>query len=134
MEALLETQEQAIAGRDVDGFVDSDDAFHRELFLACGKARAWSFIDHFSAQYKRLRYLSLQNYLDFGNVLDEHRAILSACRRRDSDNALRWLSRHLNKILGESEHLREKFPAYVKKSGVSRDSAAVGTTIPVQGA
>lgn len=131
MDDLLDAQEQTIAERDVDGFVDSDDAFHRELFLACGKARAWSFIDHFSAQYKRLRYLSLQNYLDFGNVLAEHRAILSACRRRDSDDALRWLSRHLNKILGESEHLREKFPAYVMKNGASQESAAAGTTITV---
>jgi len=63
-------------------------------------------------------------------VLEEHRAILSACRRRDSEDALRWLTGHLNKILGESEHLREKFPAYVMKNGVSRDSMAVSTTVP----
>ncbi len=132
MDSILDTQEQTIAGRDVDGFVESDDSFHREFFLACGKARTWSFIDHFSPQYKRLRYLSLQNYLDFGKVLAEHRAILSACRRRDSNDALHWLSMHLNKILGESERLREKFPAYVLKSGASRDTDAAVTGAAAQ--
>ncbi|MDD2454492.1 MAG: GntR family transcriptional regulator [Synergistaceae bacterium] len=127
MDSILDTQEQTIADRDVDGFVESDDFFHREFFLACGKARTWSFIDHFSAQYKRLRYLSLKNYLDFGKVLVEHRAILSACRHGDSHDALHWLSMHLNKILGESEHLREKFPEYIMKSGTPRDTDTAGT-------
>ena len=67
-------------------------------------------------------------------MLDEHRAILAACRRRDSQEALSCLSRHLNKIQGESEQLREKFPAYIMKHGETRDSGAVGTAIPARGA
>ena len=119
MRSIHDLQEGAVPDRDIDAFVEYDDAFHREIFLACGKARTWSFIDHFSAQYKRLRYLSLQNYLDFGIVLAEHRAILSACEKRAGEDARRCLSKHLNKILGESEHLREKFPEYLLKDGGS---------------
>jgi DNA-binding GntR family transcriptional regulator len=128
MKCILNNQEKTIAERDIDAFIECDDAFHRELFLACGKARTWSFIDHFSAQYKRLRYLSLQNYLDFGNVLAEHRAILSACEMKNGEEARGWLSKHLSKILGESEHLREKFPEYILKNGENRP--AQGEEIP----
>jgi len=126
MRSILDLQERTVPDRDIDAFVDYDDAFHREIFLACGKARTWSFIDHFSAQYKRLRFLSLQNYLDFGNVLAEHREILSACEKRAGEEARRCLSKHLNKILGESEHLREKFPEYVLKDGGNRAPSGDG--------
>lgn len=129
LSSILDSQEKFIEEKEIDGFVECDDAFHRKFFLACGKTRTWNFIDHFSAQYKRLRYLSLQNYLDFNNILTEHRGILAACVRRNEEEAQHWLARHLNKILGESEHLREKFSKYILKNGLAKKPLETSETI-----
>jgi len=70
-------------------------AFHLALYGACGNARLLGLIEAQHNAADRYVRILLSN-LDYRTRSQaEHRKLLAACRRRDGDQALTWLGRHL---------------------------------------
>ncbi|AZO08651.1 MULTISPECIES: GntR family transcriptional regulator [unclassified Mesorhizobium] len=70
-------------------------AFHLALYGACGNARLLSLIEaHHNAADRYVRVL-LSNLNHRARSQAEHRELLSACRKRDVEQAVAVLKRHL---------------------------------------
>jgi DNA-binding GntR family transcriptional regulator len=70
-------------------------AFHLALYGACGNSRLLGLIDAQHNAGDRYVRILLSN-LDYRiRSQSEHRELLAACRKRDTDRALTWLRRHL---------------------------------------
>lgn len=110
LDGLLAEQADAQADDDRQLFHRLDDAFHQVIAEAADCAFAWTLIDEQKAQMDRVRFLSLE----FGQqvVLEEHREIVDALRRRDADAAEAAMRGHLSKIGGIIAQLRSEFDTY----------------------
>ncbi|HXP74720.1 MAG TPA: GntR family transcriptional regulator [Stellaceae bacterium] len=87
--------DQIDAESDVGRWGTLNRTFHLALYGACGNARLLALID---AQHKAGdRYVRiLLSSLDYrARSQTEHRKLLAACRKRDTERALTWLARHL---------------------------------------
>ncbi|WP_413776816.1 GntR family transcriptional regulator [Mesorhizobium sp. AR07] len=97
--AKLDEAEQVLdqidAERDVGRWGALNRAFHLALYDACGNHRLLALIEaHHNAADRYVRIL-LSN-LDYRNrSQSEHRDLLAACRRRNSDKAVSVLKQHL---------------------------------------
>lgn len=70
-------------------------AFHLALYGACGNARLLGLIEAQHNAADRYVRILLSN-LDYrARSQAEHRKLLAACRRRDEEQALTWLAKHL---------------------------------------
>ena len=70
-------------------------AFHLALYGPCGNTRLLGLIEAQHNAADRYVRILLSN-LDYrSRSQSEHRKILVACRRRDKDQALTWLAKHL---------------------------------------
>jgi DNA-binding GntR family transcriptional regulator len=76
--AVLETnlliQEECLRCKDYEGFLATDDEFHRTVYRSCGKERVWAFVKKLDTSHDRLRMMTLP--LIGQEILAQHRAIL----------------------------------------------------------
>jgi GntR family transcriptional regulator, rspAB operon transcriptional repressor len=107
---LLNKQAIAVAGQDIAAYHALDEAFHRKIAELADVTFVWGLIDTQKAQLDRVRYLTLDSYLE--HSLAEHRAIADAIFAGDSAEAEAVLRKHLGKI---EDHLRTgrlRYPDY----------------------
>jgi DNA-binding GntR family transcriptional regulator len=70
-------------------------AFHLALYGACGNARLLGLIEAQHNAADRYVRILLSN-LDYrARSQAEHRGLLAACRKRDEDQVITWLAKHL---------------------------------------
>ena len=105
LQAEVDAQAQMIAAQDPEGFKRHDDAFHHAICAACGLAAVWTRIAESKAHTDRLRILSIK--VGSQEALEDHQAILDAIAARDADRAGLMVRRHLDRIRGVIEGLRE---------------------------
>ena len=96
---LIALQSDAVARNDRDTFHALDDRFHREISERSGVGFAWQMIHESKAHMDRIRMLTLGTASQT-MALAEHKAMLEAIRRRDSDAAIQTLRQHLGRIEG----------------------------------
>src|SRR5579862_9030383 len=70
-------------------------AFHLALYGPCGNARLLGLIEAQHSAADRYVRILLSNPDYRARSQSEHRKVLAACRRRDDDQALTWLAKHL---------------------------------------
>ena len=91
-----EMQEEALAGRDYDGFYALDEEFHYIIFAPLDFTRTWSFVESSRAQLDRIRRQLLPTPGRMEATLVEHRRILEAVRLGDQEFAASAMRHHLS--------------------------------------
>lgn len=106
LDNLLERQRRAVEAKDAETFHQLDDQFHREICERSGLGFAWDLIRENKAHMDRVRFLSLS----FGsqNALDDHVEVMDAIRRRDTQQAVALMRKHLSRILEQLPRIRSE--------------------------
>lgn len=106
LDAILEGQRRAIEAKDAETFHDLDDRFHREICERSGLGFAWDLIRENKAHMDRVRFLSLS----FGSrhAFDDHVEVMDAIRKRDTQNAVALMRKHLSRILEQLPRIRSE--------------------------
>lgn len=78
-----------------DAFYHLDGCLHEYWFTATGKDQLWELIQTNQNSYSRFRMLDLVEARNFGQIMDEHEALLQAIADKDTDRVKALCSRHL---------------------------------------
>ncbi|GLU27421.1 MULTISPECIES: GntR family transcriptional regulator [Brucella/Ochrobactrum group] len=92
-----------------EDFTIADDAFHRTVANGIRMGDIWSLLEREKAQFDRLRFLSLPNVTPVELLIEQHKAMLSAIRRRDPIAAEAAVHVHLSEVLKVTEHLAQRY-------------------------
>ena len=113
LEAMVETQREAVAAGDKLRFHALDDEFHRTICRLSGHEYAWALIRENKAHMDRVRWLSLS----FGaeSALDDHTRILEALRAHDARLAVKFMREHLSRIEGIIAQIRADHSEYFEE-------------------
>lgn len=112
MQEMLANNE--IGRKETEHFLELDEAFHRELFVCCGKERIWKMIQNMAGHLNRYRTLRIKDIekLDWDVLIHHHKEIYQAIRDRDRQRAESLMSNHLTLMLVEKDILIKQFPEY----------------------
>lgn len=98
--AAIAAQEAHAADDDAVAFVDADREFHRVFVAATGNAIILQTHDSLRDQQNRMGLAALStNSERMQRILEQHRAIVAAVRRRDAAEAEALIDRHLDETL-----------------------------------
>jgi len=111
LESNVMMQEYHAKYNDHDEFIRLDKEFHRTLFSICNKEASYRIVTDFQAHLDRERKLSLQHSLN-PDIIEEHKAILEAMQKRNQEDAVCAMGKHLAHIISEHHHLMENFSHY----------------------
>jgi DNA-binding GntR family transcriptional regulator len=112
LEQLLEKQKSALAGHEYVNFVDHDDNFHRIFFEAAGQLLSWDLLENVSGHFHRVRLLIIRLKGIAKDLIDQHKSIVTALRKKDLLKARSLLNIHLHKLDTEEAMLLREFPQY----------------------
>ena len=91
-------QQRRIGEGDPIAFIEADEAFHRELATAAGKADIWRRLQDLKAQMDRVRFLSLAQF-PIRKLIEQHSAIVDGIANGAAYAAERALREHLREVL-----------------------------------
>lgn len=112
LSSALSAQLLALQRGDLAAFLATDDAFHRAIFAGASKLRCWEAVNAMSGHYRRIRYLALRSQSLPDAILEEHRLIHSLVARREGNEAVALLKRHLARVDLDETALRREYPSY----------------------
>lgn len=92
-----------------EDFTIADDAFHRAVANGIRMGDIWSLLEREKAQFDRLRFLSLPNVTPVDLLIEQHKAMLSAVKRRDPAAAEAAVHVHLSEVLKVTEQLAQRY-------------------------
>jgi len=106
LEEKIEEEAAVFAERDLEAYIEINNAFHRIIAEASGNLPLADTIENYLAR-TFVYMVFFESYFDFDTnpSLEEHRAILKALRARDADQAVLLMDRH---ILQATEDLCRK--------------------------
>jgi DNA-binding GntR family transcriptional regulator len=112
LDAMLVRQEGARDAVDADGFFVLDDEFHSVLCELSGHPIAWAIVSRANGHLSRVRRLSMTEPRYLAEMVDEHRVVVEAVRRKDPDAAEDALRHHLRMVLSGLPAIRRDHPDY----------------------
>lgn len=112
MREILVRQENALAGQDANGFFESDEALHQEVFRLAGYPHVWNLVRGSKSQLDRLRRLHLPEALASRHVINEHIEIVDLLEAGDSIAGARLIEAHAFQILGMIGRIQNEHPEY----------------------
>jgi DNA-binding GntR family transcriptional regulator len=109
LEGLLQAQRAAARDKDLERFLDLDEAFHHTLSESIDKQRSWRLIQTVKHQLDRVRYLSLPEPGNLALLIRQHAAIAEAVLARKPEKAETLMRAHLREVLRfiEEKHAKE---------------------------
>ena len=93
LNALIDRQEKFARAGDLSGFLELDEAFHRNIAIAADCEHAWHIVEDLKVQFDRVRLLSLPQATPIKTLVDQHRAIADALAQRDPARAEQAMAR-----------------------------------------
>jgi DNA-binding GntR family transcriptional regulator len=112
LEQLIEYQQADFEHSDYLGLLNHDDEFHRTFYDVAGQELSWEVLSHTNGQYHRVRLLTIWFSGIAGDVLSQHKNILTALKNKDLSEAQRLLRGHVRKLSVEKKILKEQFPEF----------------------
>jgi DNA-binding GntR family transcriptional regulator len=112
LERFIEKQSAAFTADEYVNFVNYDDSFHRIFFDVTGQALSWEVLESMSGHYHRARLLTIRLNGIAKDIIDQHKSLLAALRKKDPAQARAVLHMHLHKLDTEEKILRGEFPSY----------------------
>jgi DNA-binding GntR family transcriptional regulator len=111
MKILIDEQIVALQEKNMVLFLEKDDAFHEEYFIAINKRTCWELSLNFTSNEHRLRLLSLSSVggtLD--TVIETHKNLIAAIEMQDEQKAVAVMKQHLGRISNEISKLVAQYP------------------------
>lgn len=93
-------------------FFQMDNDFHEKLFVIANKMQVYHLMDSMMIHFDRVRLLRLHTDKEVKELLDDHKDILSAIRRRDKKEASDLMTKHLSRYKVDEELIRKDHPDY----------------------
>ena len=111
---IISDQKRYAKSRNDEGFLLSDDAFHRTMVEISGNLEVWKVIESTKAHHDRIRHLATHLNLYNAQRVHEHETIIDALERGDALDAERLLELHLDpdRLVGLWANLVENYGAY----------------------
>lgn len=116
LNGLVRTQRACWKRGDLDGFIQTDQAFHERMFYAAGTDRLWRLVRGKSGNMDRLRRLDTQLNGKAESTLRQHADIVAAIGQGDPERADAAVRTHLSGTLSRLLALREQYPGYLMGS------------------
>lgn len=113
LENLVSQQTLALSHRDFTTFVQADQAFHRQMFVAAQAETLWQWMRRQSGQLDRLRRLHVPIKDKGAMILADHTSIVSAIAAGDAKAAQRHVRKHLSGTLAQLDAIRAEHPDYL---------------------
>nr|WP_155467152.1 GntR family transcriptional regulator [Duganella radicis] len=113
LENLLSQQALALAHRDFATFMQVDQMFHRQLYIAAQVETLWHWMRQQSGHLDRLRRLHAPIKDKAANILSDHTSILAAIAAGDARGAQRNVRQHLSGTLAQLDTIRAEYPDYL---------------------
>lgn len=126
LDDLILQQTQALESKDFPLFFTLDEQLHRAFFVMAGVSGAWSIVKRTQSETYRMRQLkSLFRISRRAMVLEDHKAIVEAIRKGDSDAAQHALVSHIGSLEGELQQLSAlpELLAFMETSGSTRSGS-----------
>lgn len=98
-----------------------DSRMHRMFFQLGGCGIGWTAVNYLNCDLMRIHYLLIRTYSykvpmaavdSWENSMTEHRMILDALRKRDTDAVCLLSDNHITQVLWKADTLRQIYPAY----------------------
>jgi len=99
LENLLQAQRAAARDKDLERFLELDEAFHHTLSESVDKQRCWRLIQSVKHQLDRVRYLSLPEPGNLALLIRQHAAIAEAVLAGKPEKAETLMRGHLREVL-----------------------------------
>lgn len=109
---LVDRNRDAANRNDAEEYFQTDEQLHQLVFALAGVPRLWEVVRGTKVNLDRLRRLHLGTAITDPEIVAEHQAIADAIDTRDEATGLRVIHRHSNRILGDTEKLRDEFPEF----------------------
>ena len=108
LEEKIAEEEEVFDRRDLEAYIEVNNAFHRIIAEAGGNLVLADTIENYLAR-TFVYMVFFESFFDFDTnpSLEEHRAILAALKARDAETAVSLMNRH---ILQATEDLSRKGP------------------------
>jgi len=119
---VLRQQEEIDAGQ-ADLFDLADNDFHAGIAAAGNYPGIWDMVQQIRLQVERYRRLILPQQGRMSNAVGEHSAVLDAIARRDTENAVKRMNEHLNKLQPDIAVFRDLWPDYFIHDTALEDEA-----------
>jgi DNA-binding GntR family transcriptional regulator len=96
LEEKIEEETEVFSLRDLEAYIEINNAFHRIIAEASGNLALADTIENYLAR-TFVYMVFFESFFDFDTnpSLEEHRAILEALRARDAESAVRLMDRHI---------------------------------------
>ena len=102
LETTLTRQVKALADKDYDEFFKYDEALHQSFFDMAGVPGVWQVVKKTQSDVYRIRHLKrIHNIRRGSQVIEEHKAIVSAIRDGNADLAEKALIAHIGSLESE---------------------------------
>lgn len=108
----ISDQRKAGEAQDYQAFFELDEAFHKNLSRAAGRAGVWRFIQNAKLHMDRVRQLTLPISRALDILVTQHEAILDALLAGDPDSAADSMKLHLSFLFGQLDNLKLHYPVY----------------------
>ena len=112
LQALVDRNREAAEHGDAEGFFESDEALHQQMFALAGVPRMWQVVRGTKIQLDRMRRLNLSAALTNAEVVAEHQQIVDALESRDAAAGARVIFQHSHRILTDTISLRQDNPQF----------------------
>ncbi len=117
LQRLIDDQSRAAEADDQEWFLKLDDAFHQTIAQSADCLYGWRIIEDLKAQMDRVRFLSLPTATPIPKLIDQHRAIAEAIRRKDAERAEKAVRKHMAEILVSLPKLAAKHAELFSEEG-----------------
>ena len=110
LQEYIDLQVEAAGERKYEKFLQYDNMFHQVFFD--NQKVAWEALENMCGHYQRVRLLTIWVQDLVKDILEEHKRLFQAVKKRDTPKALVLLDSHIHKLDTEEALLRRMFPDY----------------------
>lgn len=114
LKRLLREQARAAARNDQAGFLQLDDAMHRQLVAMAGQPRVWRIVEDVKAQLDRVRVLSLEDRDWLHEIHLQHEQIVARVLEGDASGAAAAMERHVRAVFASIAAISRQRPEYFR--------------------
>lgn len=112
MRRILADQYVALQGADYDKYLELDNLFHSKEFTDTNAELARTLIQQMNGHYDRVRLIDMRRATTAGRVLKEHEQLVDHIARREIEDAVTLLQKHIQELQVLLGPLAEKWPEY----------------------
>ncbi len=115
LDVILSNQKMVIYGEDYyNRFLDYDDEFHKQLFIAAGRVFLWDLIQKLNVHYIRYRRLHMLEKDKLITLYNDHKDITENLKSGDSSKIEGFVNRHIKDDV-KSNYFKEHFSEYIRE-------------------